>query len=211
MRTRCAGFDLSNRIRRLRKHANETKFRPAPARARKSLRRFTRPCGRRTKLRFVGVLSQSPNAIAQVEPSAASAQGFSSDHHSSSNKKAHVRWAFLFGGEGGIRTLDRGYLYTLSRRAPSTTRTPLLKMEVTHPATPMRPSPLLPLLPSGPGGVHSMSPLGDQAGHHRAAYATGKWCGKTGNCAVFGKLGVGLLEPILRACFWGSKWRLGLL
>ncbi len=59
-------------------------------------------------------------------------------------------------------------------------------MEVTHPATPMRPSPLLPLLPSGPGGVHSMSPLGDQAGHHRAAYATGKLGGKTGNCAVFG-------------------------
>ena len=42
---------------------------------------------------------------------------------------------FIDGGEGGIRTLDRGYLYTLSRRAPSTARTPL-RMEVTHPATP---------------------------------------------------------------------------
>gem|GEM_PF-4815435 len=33
----------------------------------------------------------------------------------------------LFGGEEGIRTLDtpRG-IYTLSKRAPSTTRTPLL-------------------------------------------------------------------------------------
>ena len=30
------------------------------------------------------------------------------------------------GGEAGIRTLDRGCLYTLSRRAPSTTRPPLL-------------------------------------------------------------------------------------
>ena len=35
---------------------------------------------------------------------------------------------FIDGGEGGIRTLDRGYLYTLSRRAPSTARTPLLKI-----------------------------------------------------------------------------------
>ena len=32
---------------------------------------------------------------------------------------------FISGGEGGIRTLDGGYLYTLSRRAPSTARTPL--------------------------------------------------------------------------------------
>ena len=81
-------------------------------------------------------------------------------------------WPILInGGEGGIRTLDRVYLYTLSRRAPSTTRTPLL--EVTHPATPKRPSPLLPLLPSGPGGVHSISPQGDQVGHHRAAYPSG--------------------------------------
>ena len=90
----------------------------------------------------------------------------------SATKRKGANGSFSFsGGEGGIRTLDRGYLYTLSRRAPSTTRTPLL--EVTHPATPKRPSPLLPLLPSGPGGVHSISPQGDQVGHHRAAYPSG--------------------------------------
>ena len=32
---------------------------------------------------------------------------------------------FISGGEGGIRTLDRGYLYSLSRGAPSATRPPL--------------------------------------------------------------------------------------
>ena len=99
-------------------------------------------------------------------------QGIESYRPISHSLKKELLAPFLMnGGEGGIRTLDRGYLYTLSRRAPSTTRTPLL--EVTHPATPKRPSPLLPLLPSGPGGVHSISPQGDQVGHHRAAYPSG--------------------------------------
>ncbi len=47
-----------------------------------------------------------------------------------------------------------------------------LSVEVTHSATPKRPGPLLPLLPSGPGGVHSKLPQGDQVDHHRAAYAS---------------------------------------
>ena len=72
----------------------------------------------------------------------------------------------VIGGEGGIRTLDRGCLYTLSRRAPSAARTPL-RWVATRPAALRHPSPLLPLLPSGPGGVHSLSSRRDRLGHRR--------------------------------------------
>ena len=36
------------------------------------------------------------------------------------------------GGEGGIRTLDRGYLYSLSRGALSTTQPLLLWIDILH-------------------------------------------------------------------------------
>ena len=76
----------------------------------------------------------------------------------------------MFGGEGGIRTLDT-LPYT---HFPGVLLRPLghLSVEVIHSATPQRPSPLLPLLPSRPGGVHSKLPQGDQVDHHRAAYAS---------------------------------------
>jgi hypothetical protein len=66
--------------------------------------------------------------------------------------------------------------YTLSRRAPSTARTPL--PEETggdpNPAAPRHPSPLLPLLPSGPDGVHSLSLRGDRIGSPlKGGYRTG--------------------------------------
>ena len=54
--------------------------------------------------------------------------------------------------------------YTLSRRAPSTARTPLRKWWQPKPATLRRSSSLLPLLPSGPDGVHNVSSRRDRSG-----------------------------------------------
>ena len=41
-------------------------------------------------------------------------------------------------------------------------------LEVTQTAAPRHTSRQLPLLPSGPGGVHYLSLRGDHLGHHRA-------------------------------------------
>jgi len=46
-------------------------------------------------------------------------------------------------------------------------------MEATHTATLRHTHQLLPLLPSGPGGVHDLALRRDRVGHHRAAYASG--------------------------------------
>ncbi len=59
-----------------------------------------------------------------------------------------------------------GLRRSLSRRAPSAARTHL-RWVATRPATLRHPSPLLPLLPSGPGGVHSLSSRRDRLGHRR--------------------------------------------
>ncbi len=49
-------------------------------------------------------------------------------------------------------------------------------MEMTQLATPRHPIILLPLLPSGPGGVHSELSRGDQLGHHRAEALSFRGC-----------------------------------
>ena len=81
----------------------------------------------------------------------------------------------LCGGEGGIRTLD-GLSPIHTFQACSFGRSDTSpKVGGDPPATPRRPSPLLPLLPSGPDGVHNLSSRGDRWGHHRVPCGGGQF------------------------------------
>jgi hypothetical protein len=100
--------------------------------------------------------------------------------------------------------------YTLSRRAPSTARTPLRKLLFEFggdpdPATPRRPSSLLPLLPSGPDGVHNVSSRGDRIGSPlKAGYGTRRRAGWVGRPLAVGTLTAGQAAARAPLTRWSS-------